>query len=102
MITTLSTGMQESIAMDIPALQVNFAGHLYPKAYDLASFGWKEPIDDPDIMIKEALSILGDRKRCEEVIKKQRWLKNRMFTNFGNCGEVIAETIVDICNKNKR
>jgi CDP-glycerol glycerophosphotransferase (TagB/SpsB family) len=101
-ITTLSTGMLESIAMDIPVLQLNFAGHLYPEAYDLSSFGWKEPIDDPDTMIKETLSILGDKKRYEEVIEKQRWLKNRMFTNFGNCGEIVAETIVDICNKNKR
>ena len=100
MITTLSTGMQESIAMDIPVLQVNFAGHLYPKAYDLSSFGWKEPIDDPDIMIKETLSILDDTKRHDEVIEKQRWLKNRMFKNFGNCGKVITETIIDIAEQN--
>ena len=29
MITTLSTGMHESIAMDIPTLQVNFTGQSY-------------------------------------------------------------------------
>ena len=99
-ITTTSTGMSESIAMDIPTLQVNFTGQPYPKEYDLSSFGWKPPIDDPDLMINETLSIFSDEKKYEEVIEKQRWLKNRMFTNFGNCGKVIAETIVDICNEN--
>jgi hypothetical protein len=53
-------------------------------------------------MIDEVLSILNDKNRCEEVIEKQRWLEHRMFKNFGNCGEVIAETIVDICNKDKQ
>jgi hypothetical protein len=96
-ITTLSTGMQESIAMDIPILQVNFTGKPYPKQVDLSSFGWKEPINDSVIMVKEILSILSDEKRSEEVIEKQNWLKNRMFKNFGNCGKVIAETIVSIC-----
>ena len=98
-ITTLSTGMQESIAMDIPTLQVNFTGQSYSKDCDLSAFGWKEPIEDPDAMINEVLSILGDKKKYEEVIKKQRWLKNRMFKNFGSCGKVIAETIVNICEK---
>ena len=100
-ITTLSTGMLESIAMDIPTLQVNFTGQPYPREYDLSSFGWKEPINDPNILINETLSILNDTKRHDEVIEKQRWLKNRMLTNFGNSGEIIAKTIVDICNKNK-
>jgi hypothetical protein len=101
-ISTVSTGMSESIAMDIPTLQVNFTGHPYSKDFDFSSFGWKEPIDDPNILINETLSILSDKKKYEKVIEKQRWLKNRMFTNFGNCGEIIAHRIVDICNKNKR
>lgn len=97
MITTLSTGMLESIAMDIPVLQVNFTGQPYSKQEDLSSFGWGDPINDSEIMINEVLSILSDKRRCEEVIEKQRWLKNRMFKNFGECGKVIAETIVDTC-----
>lgn len=97
-ISTVSTGMQESIAMDIPTLQVNFTGQPYPEVYNLSSFGWKEPITDPDVMINETLSILSDTKRYEEVIEKQRWLKNRMFKNFGNCGKVIADTIINICD----
>ena len=96
-ITTLSTGMLESIAMDIPVIQVNFTGEPYPKVYALSSFGWKEPINDPDVLINEILSILNDKRRYEEVIEKQRWLKNRMFKNFGTCGEVIAETIIKVC-----
>jgi hypothetical protein len=98
-VTTLSTGVLESIAMDIPTLQVNFTGEPYPKEYDLSSFGWKEPINDPDVMVDEVLPMLSDKKRYEEVIKKQSWLKNRMFKNFGSCGKVIAETIVNICNE---
>ena len=98
-ITATSTGMQESIAMDIPVLQVNFTGQSYPKEYDLSSFGWKEPINNPDTMVNEVLSILSDKRRYEEVIKKQRWLKNRMFKNFGNCGKVVAERIISICNE---
>ena len=101
-ISAISTGMQESMAMDIPTLQVNFTGEPYSKAYDLSSFGWKEPINDSDIMVNEVLSILSDNKRYEEVIEKQRWLKNRMFKNFGNCGKVIAETIVNICERYKQ
>jgi len=97
-ITRASTGMLEAIAVDIPTLQVNFTDLPLPKQYDLSSFGWKEPIDDADVMIKEVLFILSDKKRRDEVIKKQRWLKNRVLKNFGRCGEVIAETIVDICN----
>jgi hypothetical protein len=100
-ITTVSTGILESFAMDIPTLQVNFTGEPYPKEYDLSSFGWRTPIDDPDAMITKVLSILGDENRYEEVIKKQNWLKNRMFNNFGNCGKVIAETIVNICNEKR-
>ena len=101
-ITTFSTGMLESIAMDIPILQVNFTGEPYPKVYDLLSFGWKKPISDSDIMIKEVLLILSDKKRYEEVIEKQKWLKNKMFKNFGNCGKVMAETIVNICNEKRK
>jgi hypothetical protein len=101
-ITLASTGMLESIAADIPTIQVNLAKVPLPSVYDLSSFGWKKPITDPDVMVNETLSILNDKKRHDEVIEKQRWLKNRLFTNFGNCGKVIAETIVDICNKNKR
>ena len=101
-ITLASTGMLESIAADIPTIQVNLAKVPLPDVYDLSSFGWKKPITDPDVMVNETLSILNDKKRHDEVIEKQRWLKNRLFTNFGNCGKVIAETIVDICNKNKR
>ena len=96
-ITRASTGMLESIAADIPTIQVNFVGVPLPDVYDLSSFEWKEPINDPDIMVNETLSILNDKKRYEEVIEKQRWLKNKMFTNFGNCGKVIAETMMDIC-----
>ena len=96
-VTLLSTGAQESIAMDIPVLQVNFTGKPYPKSYDFSTFGWKEPITDPDVMIKEVLSILNDKKRYDTVIEKQIWLKNRMFPNFGRCGKVISETILDIC-----
>jgi glycosyltransferase involved in cell wall biosynthesis len=101
-ITFASTGMLESIAADIPTIQANFVGVPLPDVYDLSSFGWKEPITDPDFMVDEVLSILSDKKKYEEVIKKQRWLKNRMFTNFDNCGEIIAQRIVDICNKDKR
>jgi len=101
-ITRASTGMLESIAADIPTIQVNFVGVPLPYVYDLSSFGWKEPITDPTIMVNEVVSILNDSKRYDEVIEKQRWLKNRMFTNFGNCGETVSETIVDICNKNKQ
>lgn len=101
-ITCASTGMLEAIAIDIPTIQVNFTSQRYPEVYDLSSHGWKKPINDPDIMVKEVLSILGDKKRYEEVIEKQRWLKNRMFKNFGSCGKVIAETIVNICNEKRK
>ena len=97
-ITRASTGMLEAIAADIPTLQVNFTDVPLPKQYNLSSFGWKEPINDPAFMINETVSILSDTKRYEEVIEKQKWLKNRMFTNFGNCGKVIADTIINICN----
>ena len=46
-------------------------------------------------MINEVLSILNYKKRYEEVIKKQKWLKKRMFKNFGNCGKVIADTMIN-------
>ena len=102
MITATSTGMQEAIACDIPVLQINFTGKPYPKAYDLSSFGWRTPIDDPEVMVKEAVAIISDKKRCDEVIEKQNWLKNRMLKNFGNCGEVIADTIIHICEGKKK
>ncbi len=98
-ITTVSTGISESIAMDIPTLQVNFTGKPYPLHYDLASFGWKGPINDPEILIREVLSILSDKRKYNEVIEKQKWLKTRMLKNFGTCGNVIAETIVNLCDK---
>ena len=101
-ITATSTGMQEAIACDLPVLQINFTGMPYPKAYDLSSFGWRTPIDDPEIMVKEAIAIISDKKRCNEVIEKQKWLKNRMLKNFGNCGEVIADTIIHICEGKKK
>ena len=101
-ITFASTGMLEAIAADIPTLQVNFTDFSLPKQYDLSSFGWRDPINDPGVMVNEVLSILSDNKRYEEVIEKQRWLKNRMFKNFGNCGKVIAETIVNICERYKQ
>jgi len=97
-ITRASTGMLEAIAADIPTLQVNFTDLSIPKQYNLSSFGWKEQINDPDVMINEILSILSDTKRYEEIIEKQKWLKNRMFKNFGNCGNVIADTIINICD----
>lgn len=100
-ITIASTGMLESIASDIPTIQVNFTSQPYSKVYDLSSYEWKEPINDPAIMVDEVLSIINDKKRYDEVIEKQRWLKNRMFMNFGSCGKIIAETIVNICNKSK-
>ena len=99
-ISTVSTGIPESIAMAVPTLQVDFTGQSYPKQIDLSSFGWKEPINDPTTMVDEVLSILTDERRYEEVIKKQRWLGNRMFKNFGNCGKVITETIIAISEKN--
>ena len=102
MITATSTGMQEAIACDIPVLQINFTGTPYLKTYDLSSFGWKEPIDDPEVMVKEAIALISDKKRCNEVIEKQKWLKNRMLKNFGNCGEVIADTITHICEGKKK
>jgi len=98
-IAATSTGMQEAIACDIPVLQVNFTGDPYLKAYDLSSFGWRKAVDDPIVMVNKVLSLLDSEKNCEEVIEKQKWLKNRMFKNFGNCGKVIAETIVDICKR---
>lgn len=93
-ITISSTGMLESIAADIPTLQINFTEHSLPKQYKLSTFGWKEPIKDPIIMINETISILNNKDKCKKVIEKQRWLKNRMFKNFDNCGKVIAETII--------
>ncbi|RZB29535.1 MAG: hypothetical protein AEth_01046 [Candidatus Argoarchaeum ethanivorans] len=102
MITATSTGMQEAIACDLPVLQINFAGKPYLKAYDLSSFGWRTPIDDPEVMVKEAIAIISDKKRCNKVIEKQKWLKNRMFKNFGNCGEVIADTIIHIREGKKK
>ena len=101
-ITGASTGMLEAIAVDIPTIQVNFTSQRYPEVYDLSSHGWKEPINDPEVLINEVLSILSDKRRYEEVIEKQKWLKNRMFKNFGNCGEVIAETIINICERYKQ
>ena len=59
--------------------------------------GWKYPINDPDILINEVLSILSDNKKYESVIEKQKWLKSRMFKNFGSCGKVIADTLMEIC-----
>ena len=100
-ISTVSTGMLESIAMDIPSLQINFTGRPYPPNLNLSSFGWKEPISDSEIMINEVLAMLNDEKRRKEVIEKQRWLRDRVLKNFGRCGEVIAETIVNICEKDK-
>lgn len=100
-ISTISTGMLESVAMDIPSLQINFTGRPYPPNLNLSSFGWKEPISDSEIMINEVLAILNDAKRRKEVIEKQRWLRDRVLKNFGRCGEVIAETIVNICEKDK-
>ena len=101
-ITFASTGMLEAIAADIPTIQVNFTKMPLPKVYDLSSFGWKEPINNLDVLINEVLLIISDNKRYEEVIEKQRWLKNRMFKNFGNCGKVIAETIINICERYKQ
>ena len=100
-IATTSTGMLESIAMDIPTLQVNFTGQSYPKQIDLSSFGWKEPISEPEVMVNEVLSILSDMRRYEEVIKKQEWLKTGIFKNFGNCSKIIAEKIVSICESKR-
>ena len=99
-ISTVSTGMLESIAMDVPTLQVDFTGQSYPKQIDLSSFGWRTPINDHEVMVNGVLSILSNKKKYEEVIEKQRWLKNRMFKNFGNCGKVITETIIDIGEQN--
>jgi hypothetical protein len=98
-ITTMSTGMLESIACDIPVLQVNFTPRRYSDVYDLSSYGWRAPINSLDVMVNKILSMLSDERKYEEVIKKQRWLKNRMFKNFGNCGKVIAGTIVSICDE---
>ena len=98
-LATVSTGMLESIAMDIPTLQMNFTKKPYPEQYDLSSFGWEEPINDPEILINEVLSILSDKVRYEEVIEKQKWLQDRVFKNFGRCGKIIARTVVNICNK---
>lgn len=103
-ISTASTGITESIAMDIPLIQVNFTRRPYDIFYDLSSFGWREPINEPKVLIDEVLSILSDKKRYAEVIKKQRWLKlnNRLFKNFGNCDKVIAETIMYICDEKRK
>ncbi|MCK4500202.1 hypothetical protein KAU11_06865, partial [Candidatus Babeliales bacterium] len=78
-ISAASTGMLEAIAIDIPTFQVNFTGGRYLGVYDLASYGWKEPINDPAILVKEVLSIVSDKRRYNAVIEKQKWLKNRMF-----------------------
>ena len=102
-ITHASTGMLESIAVDIPTIQVGyFTSYCYPDVYNLASYGWKYPINDPDILIDEVLSILSDKKKYEAVIEKQKWLKNKMFKNFGSCGKVIADTIMEICEQKER
>ena len=94
-ISAASTGMLEAIAVDIPTFQVNFTGDRYLGVYDLASYGWKEPINDPDILVKEVLSIVSDKRKYEAVIEKQKWLKSKMFKNFGLCGKVIADTIIE-------
>jgi len=97
-ITHASTGMLESIAVDIPTIQVGyFTSYCYPDVYNLASYGWKDPINDPDILINEVLSILSDKKNYESVIEKQKWLKNKLFKNFDSCGKVIADNIMEIC-----
>lgn len=101
-ISTLSTGMQESIAMDIPTLQTIFTKIPYPKPYDFSSYGWREPINDPDVLVNEVLLILTDKERYEEVIENQNRLKNKMFKNFGNCSKLIAETTINICNEKRK
>ena len=103
-ISTASTGITESIAMDIPTLQVNFTRRPYNIIYDLSSFGWREPFNVPNVMVEEILSMLSDKNRYEEVIKKQRWLKlnDRLFKHFGDSGKVIAETIINICNEKRK
>jgi len=96
-ITHASTGMLESIAVDIPTIQVGyFTSYCYPDVYNLASYGWKDPMNDSDILINEVLPILSDNKKYESVIEKQKLLKNRLFKNFGSCGKVIANTIMEI------
>ena len=94
-ISAASTGVLEAIAVDIPTFQVNFTGDNYLGVHDLASYGWKEPINDPDILVKEVLSIVIDKRQYKTVIEKQKWLKYKMFKNFGLCGKVIAETIME-------
>lgn len=99
-ITSTSTGMLETIACDIPLIQVNYTGKKYSKVYDLSSFGWKDPITNPDEMVNIVSSILEDKIKYIEVQEKQKLLKHRMLKNFGECGRIISGKIVRICERN--
>lgn len=93
-ISTVSTGILESIAMGVPALQINFTRNSYPSNIDLSHFGWKKPFDNVEILIQDILNMLNDESIYEDIIKKQNWLKSKLFKNYGKCSEVIVKTII--------
>ncbi len=97
-ISTVSTGLFEAIAMDVPVIQINFTGQRYPEQLDLSTFGGKRPITESNVLVNEVLTMLKDKTEYNKMLKMQDELKNRIFKNFGRCGEVIAETIIKICN----
>ena len=95
-ISTVSTGISESIAMDIPVFQINFTGRPYPPNLDLSFFGGMEPINDIDSLIENVSLALKDNIGYNAVLSRQEKLKTQMFENFGLTGELISNTIIQI------
>ncbi len=95
-----STGMLEAIAVGIPVIQINFLPQSIAPSSDLSSYGWKEPINDSDNLIKETTLLINDNSHYKYVIQQQKTLQKNIFKNFGRTGEVIAKCIRDLCESN--
>ncbi|MBP2029962.1 hypothetical protein J2755_000896 [Methanohalophilus levihalophilus] len=93
-ISTVSTGISEAIAMDIPVFQINFTGTSYPPNLDLAFFGGTSPFNDIDSLIESVSSILNDDLEHNNLVKKQEYLKTTMFKNIGKTGKLISDAII--------
>lgn len=93
-ISTVSTGISEAIAMNILTLQVNFTGISYPENLDLSYFGGMNPISDTEILIKHVTSSLMNDVEYKKALCKQESLKKRMFMNIGLTGKLISDFIV--------
>ena len=85
--------------MDVPIFQVNFIGEPYSEEYVFPCCGGEEPITDPNVLVSKVVELLNNQDRYREELEKQKSLKNKILKNFGSCSKIIAETIVDICNK---